>query len=68
MMNINEYFQNLYMNANTDELFEKVMEEEIEVYEMENLETWAKEHNVDLTVTDEHGITELQRWAWNFED
>lgn len=68
MMNINEYFQNLYMNTKTEEEFEAVMEEENKVYEMENLEAWAKEHNVDLTAMGKHGITELQYWAWNFED
>ena len=68
MMSIKEYFENLYKNAKTEEEFFAVMDEEIDTYETEDLETWAKEHNVDLTIMGKHGITELQYWAWNFED
>lgn len=67
-MSIKEYFENLYKNAKTEEEFFAVMDEEIDTYETEDLETWAKEHNVDLTIMGKHGITELQYWAWNFED
>ena len=68
MMSIKEYFENLYKNAKTEEEFFAVMDEEIDAYETEDLEAWAKEHNVDLTIMGKHGITELQYWAWNFDD
>lgn len=69
MMNIKEYFNNLYMTATTDEEWEKINEYEHSVYEMEGgLTEWAEEHNVDLTATGSHGITILQYWAWSFED
>lgn len=68
MMNIREYFDNLYNNATTDEAFEAVMEYETSVYELEDLEVWASEHQVDLTAMGPHGITVLQYWAWDFED
>ena len=45
------------------------MEYETSVYdELEDLEVWASEHQVDLTAMGPHGITVLQYWAWDFED
>jgi hypothetical protein len=44
------------------------MEYESSVYDLEDLETWASEHQVDLTAMGPHGITVLQYWAWDFED
>ena len=69
MMNIKEYFDNLYMTATTDKEWEKINEYEHSVYEMEEgFEEWAKEHNIDLTAMGNHGISILQYWAWDFED
>lgn len=69
MMNIKEYFDNLYKTATTDEEWEKINEYEHSVYEMEEgFEEWAEEHNIDLTAMGTHGISILQYWAWNFED
>ena len=68
MINIREYFNNLYATATTEEAFEEVMEYESSVYDLEDLETWASEHQVDLTAMGPHGITVLQYWAWDFED
>ena len=62
MMNIKEYFDNLYMTATTDEEWEKINEYEHSVYE------WAETHNIDLTAMGANGITILQSWAWDFED
>ena len=69
MMNIKEYFDNLYMTATTDKEWEKINEYEHSVYEMEEgFEEWAEEHNIDLTAIGNHGISILQCWAWDFED
>ena len=69
MMNIKEYFDNLYMTATTDKEWEKINEYEHSVYEMEEgFEEWAEEHNIDLTAMGSHGISILQCWAWDFED
>ena len=69
MMNIKEYFDNLYMTATTDNEWEKINEYEHSVYEMEEgFEEWAEEHNIDLTAMGAHGISILQYWAWDFED
>ena len=69
MMNIKEYFDNLYMTATTDKEWEKINEYEYSVYEMEEgFEEWAEEHNIDLTAMGNHGISILQYWAWDFED
>ena len=69
MMNIREYFQNLY-NATTSETeWDAVAEYEHSVYEMEEgFEDWATAHNIDLFAMGAHGITVLQYWAWDFED
>ena len=69
MMNIKEYFDNLYMTAPTDKEWEKINEYEHSVYEMEEgFKEWAEEHNIDLTAMGNHGISILQYWAWDFED
>jgi hypothetical protein len=69
MMNIREYFNNLYNNATTEVEFERVSDYEYSVYEMgDGFEKWAKANNVDLTAMGPHGITVLQYWAWDFED
>lgn len=57
MMNIKEYFNNLYNNTTTTEEWEAVMEYEEATYEMfeqgadEEVELWAKQCNVDLQAT-----------------
>ena len=69
MMNIREYFEELYKQAglNEDE-FDKVLELEQEVYEMddESFERWAIENDIDLTARDEH-MQELivTLWGWD---
>ena len=68
MMNIREYFDNLYKTATTDEAFDAVMEYENSVYELDDLEEWATAHNVDLTAVGAHGILVVQYWGWDFED
>lgn len=69
MMNIKEYFDNLYMTAPTDKEWEKINEYEHSVYEMEEgFKEWAEEHNIDLIAMGNHGISILQYWAWDFED
>ena len=69
MMNIKEYFDNLYMTATTDKEWEKINEYEYSVYEMEEgFEEWAEEHNIDLTAMGSHGMSILQCWAWDSED
>jgi len=68
-MNIREYFEELYKQAglNEDE-FDKVLELEQEVYEMddESFERWAIENDIDLTARDEH-MQELivTLWGWD---
>lgn len=69
MMNIREYFNDLYMKADTDAKWDKVNEYETAVYEMEEgFDEWAKAHHIDLTAMGPHGVTILQYWAWDFED
>jgi len=69
MMNICEYFNNLYKNVKNEAEWGAVNEYEYSVYEMEEgFEEWAKKNNIDLTAMGAHGITILQYWAWNFED
>ena len=74
MMNIREYFNNLYNKANTTEEWEAVMEYEDATYEMfeedtmENVELWAQQCNVDLQATQTVlGTPELVTtlWAWD---
>lgn len=74
MMNIREYFNNLYNKATTIEEWEAVMEYEEATYEMfeedtmENVELWAQQCNVDLQATQTVlGTPELVTtlWAWD---
>ena len=74
MMNIREYFNNLYNKANTTEEWEAVMEYEEATYEMfeedtmENVELWAQQCNVDLQATQTVlGTPELVTtlWVWD---
>jgi len=69
MMNIREYFEELYKQAGMNEdKFDKVLELEQEVYEMddESFERWAIENDIDLTARDEH-MQELivTLWGWD---
>lgn len=69
MMNIREYFQNLYNATTTEAEWDAVADYEQSVYDMEEgFEDWAQENNVDLTAMGAHGIAVLQYWAWDFED
>lgn len=74
MMNIREYFNNLYNKTTTTEEWEAVMEYEEVTYEMfeedtmENVELWAQQCNVDLQATQTVlGTPELVTtlWAWD---
>ena len=69
MMNIREYFEDLYKNTTTETEWFVVMRYEDTVYDMEEgFEEWAEERNIDLEAMGPHGITVLQYWAWDFED
>lgn len=70
MKNINEYFNDLYAVANTDEKWEEVNEYEIRVYKMESEEfhKWAEDNNVDLNAIGAHGHTELSFWYWDMAE
>ena len=69
MMNIREYFENLYTLAGLDDdKFDEVVELENEVYEMEdeNFETWAQVNNIDLSARDEKtGELVVILWSWD---
>ena len=69
MMNIREYFENLYKLAGLDDdKFDKVSELENEVYEMddEDFETWAQVNNIDLSARDEKtGELVATLWSWD---
>lgn len=74
MMNIREYFKNLYTKANTDEEWFAVEEYETATWEMfqegteEEIELWASKCNVDLSATKVVlGTPELitTLWAWD---
>lgn len=70
MMNIKEYFNNLYLNVTNNEEWDRVADYENSVYEMEEdaFEAWAKENNIDLTAMGQHEITILQYWVWDMEE
>lgn len=71
MKNINEYFNNLYKAATTDEKWEEVHEYETAVYNMENEEffKWAKENEIDLNAKEEGDkYTVLTYWYWDMEE
>lgn len=68
MMNIREFFQNLYDNAQDDFQFDEVISYENNVYEMddEDFETWAQMNGVDLTARDERtGELVVTLWGWD---
>lgn len=68
MMNIREFFQNLYNNAQDDFQFDEVVSYENNVYEMddEDFETWAQINGVDLTAWDERtGELVVTLWSWD---
>lgn len=69
MMNIREYFENLYKLAGLDDdKFDEVSELENEVYEMddEDFETWAQVNNIDLSARDEKtGELVVTLWSWD---
>ena len=72
MMNIREYFENLYMLAGLDDdNFDEVSELENEVYEMdeEDFEMWARENNIDLSARDNvTGELIVTMWSWDVCD
>ena len=69
MMNIREYFENLYMLAGLDDdNFDEVSELENEAYEMdeEDFEMWARENNIDLSARDDvTGELIVTMWSWD---
>jgi len=69
MMNIREYFDNLYKLAGLDDdEFDEVVEQENTVYEMDEdeFESFCSEHDIDLTVRDEHtGELVVTLWSWD---
>ena len=72
MMNINEYFHNLYQQAGLNEdKFNAVVNLENEVYEMDEDEftTYCSDHNIDLTARDEcTGELIVTLWDWDMCD
>ena len=76
MMNIQEYFKNLMLNARDDEEMEEAIEIELIMYRVleENeldFENWAHEEGIDLTakkmVLGEE-IPVLTLWCWDMEE
>ena len=69
MMNIREYFENLYTLAGLDDdKFDEVVELENEIYEMndEDFETWTQVNNIDLSARDEKtGELVVTLWSWD---
>ena len=68
MMNIREFFQNLYDNAQDDFQFDEVVNYENAVYDKddEDFEEWARENNIDLTARDERtGELVVILWGWD---
>lgn len=69
MMNIRTYFNHLYDATTTEAEWLEVMDYEAEVFEMEDLQQWAIEHDVDLSAVDENtGETYLQLWVWDWDE
>lgn len=74
MLNIREYFDNLYKNANTDEEWDNVMEYENSVYEMANnvdsddFDNWLIANNIDTEATEmvcNRPVKVLTLWGWD---
>lgn len=71
MLNINEYFDNLFKAAaNNDEEWDKVYEYEKTVYNMkdEDFFKWAKNNNIDLEAIGLNGEKELTYWCWDMAE
>lgn len=75
MMNIQEYFKNLMLNARDDEEMDEVTEIETVMYRVleENeldFENWAHEEGIDLTAKKMvlgQEIPVLTLWCWDME-
>ena len=74
MLNIREYFDNLYKNTNTDEEWDNVMEYENSVYEMANnvdsddFNNWLIVNNIDTEATEmvyNRPVKVLTLWGWD---
>lgn len=74
MLNIREYFDNLYKNTNTDEEWDNVMEYENSVYEMANnvdsddFNNWLITNNIDTEATEmvyNRPVKVLTLWGWD---
>ena len=76
MMNINEYFDNLFSNARDDEEFDEVLEIERVMYRVLDtnwldFENWAHEEGIDLTarrMVGNHEELELTIWGWDMAE
>ena len=76
MMNIQEYFKTLMLNARDDEETEEAIEIELIMYRVleENeldFENWAHEEGIDLTakkVVFGEEIPVLTLWCWDMEE
>ena len=76
MMNIQEYFKNLMLNARDDEEMEEAIEIELIMYRVleENeldFENWAREEGIDLTAKKMvlgQEIPVLTLWCWDMEE
>ena len=76
MMNIQEYFKNLMLNARDDEEMEEAIEIELIMYRVleENeldFENWAHEEGIDLTakkIVLGEEIPVLTLWCWDMEE
>ena len=76
MMNIQEYFKNLILNARDDEEMEEAIEIEMIMYRVleENeldFENWAHEEGIDLTakkIVLGKEIPVLTLWCWDMEE
>ena len=71
MMNIREFFENLYNNAQNDFQFDEVVNYENAVYDKDDkdFEEWARENDIDLTVRDKRtGELVVTLWSWDMCD
>lgn len=76
MMNIQEYFKNLMLNARDDEEMEEAIEIEMIMYRVleENeldFENWAHEEGIDLNAKKMvlgQEIPVLTLWCWDMEE
>ena len=65
MMNIKEYFDNLYEETKDDNMVADLEDKIFEVAETDDkaFEEWALEHNIDLDARDYDGETALINWC-----